>query len=62
MRDAYLDMDKLLQRWERLLDDDRFPRNRGKLAHYRQALARHRDAIDALLERWPVDPSQPTEL
>lgn len=60
-RDAGLDLDRIIGRWQRLLADDRFPRSRSKLAHRRYALVRARDAIDAMLAKWP-EPSQPTHL
>lgn len=46
-------LDRAIRNWERLLADDRFPRSRRKLAHRRHYLVRARDALDALLDRWP---------
>ena len=62
MWDAYVDLDKIVRRFESLVADDRFPRNREKLAWYRHSLAHSRDAIDTLLNLWPIEPSQRTEL
>ena len=44
-RDAALDLDKLVHRFERLAADDRLPRNRSEVARYANDLTR---AIDAL--------------
>ena len=50
-RDAALDLDKLVGRFERLVGDDRYPRNRNEVAPYRNDLIRARDALDRLIEQ-----------
>lgn len=55
LRGTWLDLDRLLRRYERVLEDDRFPRQRSKLIRHRTDLVRVRDTIDALLARWPAD-------
>lgn len=53
-RDAALDLDRITGRLQRLVADDRFKRNRSKLEGHRRALVRARDAIDAMLNDWPI--------
>lgn len=50
-RDAALDLDKLVGRIDRLVSDDRYPRNRDEVAPYRNDLIRARDALDRLIEQ-----------
>lgn len=50
-RDAALDLDKLVGRFERLVGDDRYPRNRNEVAPFRNDLIRARDALDRLIEQ-----------
>lgn len=50
-RDASLDLDKIVGRWERLIADDRFPRNRNEVARYANDLIRAREALDRLIEQ-----------
>ena len=50
---ARFDLDRAIRRWERVVSDDRFPRARRDMAHFRNDLLRQRDALDALLDRWP---------
>lgn len=52
IRDASLDLGRIVRRWEKLTSDDRFPRQRGNLVRYRSDLVRARDALDAILEDW----------
>lgn len=52
MRDASLDLDRIVRRWVRLAEDDRFPRQRSDLVRHRSDLVRARDALDAILEHW----------
>lgn len=48
-RDAALDLDKIIGRFERLITDDRYPRNRDEVARYANDLTRARDALDRLV-------------
>lgn len=48
-RDAALDLDKIIGRFERLIADDRYPRNRDEVARYANDLTRARDALDRLV-------------
>lgn len=48
-RDAALDLDKILGRFDRLVADDRYPRNRDEVAPFRNDLIRARDALDRLI-------------
>lgn len=50
-RDAALDLDKVVRRFERLVTDDRYPRNRDEVARFRNDLIRARDAMDRLIEQ-----------
>ncbi len=52
MRDASLDLDRIVRRWVRLAEDDRLPRQRSNLVRYRSNLVRARDALDDILENW----------
>ena len=48
-RDAALDLDKIVSRFERLVADDRYPRNRDEVAPFGNDLIRARDALDRLI-------------
>lgn len=48
-RDAALDLDKVVRRFERLVADDRYPRNRDEVARYANDIIRARDALDRLI-------------
>lgn len=48
-RDAALDMDRVVGRLQRLVADDRYPRNRDEVAPFRNDLIRARDALDRLI-------------
>ena len=50
-RDAALDLDKIVGRFQRLVADDRYPRNRDEVARFRNDLIRARDALDRLVEQ-----------
>ena len=48
-RDASLDLGKVVDRFERLVADDRYPRNRDEVARYANDLIRAREALDRLI-------------
>lgn len=48
-RDASLDLGKIIDRFERLIGDDRYPRNRDEVARYANDLIRAREALDRLI-------------
>lgn len=50
-RDAALDLDKLVHRFERLAADDRLPRNRSEVARYANDLTRATDALQRVAEQ-----------
>lgn len=50
-RDASLDLDKIIGRWDRLVADDRYPRNKNEVARYANDLIRAREALDRLIEQ-----------
>lgn len=61
-RDAALDLDKLVSRWQRLADDDRFPRNKNEVARYANDLIRAREALDRLIEQMSTNEKEPTSV
>lgn len=51
-RSASLDLGKMVDRWQRLVADDRFRRNRKNLVRYRGDLVRARDALSEMIDQF----------
>lgn len=51
-RDASLDLDKIVRRFQNLVADDRFPKNKNEVTRYRNDLARANEALQRLIDQF----------
>lgn len=51
-RDASLDLDKLVRRFQNLVADDRFARNKDEVTRYRNDLVRANEALQRLIDQF----------
>lgn len=51
-RDAALDLDKVVRRFQKLVADDRFSRNKNEVTRYRNDLARANEALQRLIDQF----------